>query len=173
VKLAVNLSAEQLNDEQLPATILSTLSHSGLSPSRLELEVTESAFLRRNHTRVTILDSIQKLGVRIALEDFGTSYSSLGYLNNARFSTIKIDRSFVQGAARNSPESMAIIRAVVAMADSLGMATTAEGAETAEEFNSIRALGCRRVQGYLSGRPMTPEEARTLLVHEDLSRNVA
>ncbi|WP_232475981.1 putative bifunctional diguanylate cyclase/phosphodiesterase [Flavisphingomonas formosensis] len=173
IRLAVNLSAEQLSDAQLPNTVLSALSHSGLAPDRLELEVTEGAFLRRGESSFPILDSIQRLGVRIALEDFGTGYSGLGYLSGARFSTIKIDRSFVHGAATNSPESMAIIRAVVAMADSLGMATTAEGAETADEFNSIRALGCRRVQGYLSGRPMTAEEARILLAREDRSRNVA
>jgi len=173
IRLAVNLSAEQINDAQLPATVLSALSYSGLAPGRLELEVTESAFLRRGEGSIPILDSIQRLGVRIALEDFGTGYSSLGYLNGARFSTIKIDRSFVQGAASNSPESTAIIRAVVAMADSLGMTTTAEGAETADEFNSIRALGCRRVQGYLSGRPMSAGEARKLIDREERSRDVA
>ncbi|HCO47159.1 MAG TPA: diguanylate cyclase, partial [Erythrobacter sp.] len=80
--------------------------------------------------------------------DFGTGYSSLGYLRRLKFSTIKVDRSFVQGAAQQSPESLAIIRAVVAMADSLGMTTTAEGVENDEEAQMIRELGCTKIQGY-------------------------
>ena len=100
------------------------------------------------------------LGCSVALDDFGTGYSSLGYLPKLRFSTIKVDRSFVQGAANHHPESLAIIRAVVAMADSLEMSTTAEGVETAEEAEMIRQFGCKKIQGYYFGRPMPSEEAR-------------
>ena len=100
--------------------------------------------------------------MNLSLDDFGTGYSSLGYLRKTRFSTIKVDRSFVQGAAKNVPESLAIIRAVVAMADALGMSTTAEGAETEEEVQMIRKLGCRKIQGYYFGRPMIAEDARNL-----------
>jgi EAL domain-containing protein (putative c-di-GMP-specific phosphodiesterase class I) len=100
--------------------------------------------------------------VRLALDDFGTGYSSLGYLSKTKFSTIKIDRSFVQGAAKNAPESIAIIRAVVALANSLGMSTTAEGVETDAECQLIAELGCRKIQGYLFGRPMPAVEARRL-----------
>ncbi len=99
------------------------------------------------------------LGCSVALDDFGTGYSSLGYLRTLRFSTIKVDRSFVQGAAQDSRESLAIIRAVVAMAQSLDMTTTAEGVETAEEVELIRELGCNKIQGYYFGRPMEPDEA--------------
>jgi EAL domain-containing protein (putative c-di-GMP-specific phosphodiesterase class I) len=98
----------------------------------------------------------------LALDDFGTGYSSLGYLSKTKFSTIKVDRSFVQGAARNAPESLAIIRAVVALAESLGMSTTAEGVETDEECQMINKLGCRKIQGYLFGRPMPAAEAMRL-----------
>ena len=102
------------------------------------------------------------LGCGVALDDFGTGYSSLGYLRKLRFSTIKVDRSFVQGAARDNPESLAIVRAVVAMADSLEMSTTAEGVETEEELAVIRRLGCKKIQGYYFGRPMTAHDATAL-----------
>src|SRR3546814_3938830 len=101
-----------------------------------------------------LLDRILALGVKLSLDDFGTGYSSLGYLRKTRFSTIKIDRSFVQGAAKNVPESIAIIRAVVAIADSLSMSTTAEGVENEDEVAMINHLGCRKIQGYYIGRPM-------------------
>jgi EAL domain-containing protein (putative c-di-GMP-specific phosphodiesterase class I) len=110
------------------------------------------------------------LGVRLALDDFGTGYSSLGYLSKTKFNTIKIDRTFVQGASKNAPEALAIIRAVVAMADSLGMATTAEGVETEQELATVRKLGCRKIQGFLFGRPMPAPEARRLF---DVDRAVA
>jgi EAL domain-containing protein (putative c-di-GMP-specific phosphodiesterase class I) len=90
---------------------------------------------------------------RLSLDDFGTGYSSLGYLSRTRFSSIKVDRSFVQGASKGSKEAIAIIRAVVALADSLGMATTAEGVETEDEHRLVQALGCTKVQGYYFGRP--------------------
>ena len=102
------------------------------------------------------------LGCSVALDDFGTGYSSLGYLRALRFSTIKVDRSFVQGAAQGSPESLAIIRAVVAMAQSLEMTTTAEGTETIEEVEMIRELGCDKIQGYYFGRPMEAADALNL-----------
>jgi EAL domain-containing protein (putative c-di-GMP-specific phosphodiesterase class I) len=103
------------------------------------------------------------LGCSVALDDFGTGYSSLGYLRTLRFSTIKVDRSFVQGAAQGNRESLAIIRAVVAMAQSLEMTTTAESVETSEEVDLIRSLGCNKIQGYYFGRPMEPAEALDLL----------
>ena len=105
---------------------------------------------------------LKDLGCSIALDDFGTGYSSLGYLRTLRFSTIKVDRSFVQGAATGNAESLAIIRAVVAMAQSLEMATTAEGVENIEEAKMIRELGCTKIQGYYFGRPMAAEEALSL-----------
>jgi len=110
------------------------------------------------------------LGCGVALDDFGTGYSSLGYIRNMKFSTIKVDRSFVQGAAQGSPESLAIIRAVVAMADSLEMSTTAEGVETEAELELIRKLGCKKIQGYYYGRPMSAEDAGALFKRRDERR---
>jgi diguanylate cyclase (GGDEF)-like protein len=168
IRIAVNVSAEQLHDTQFVSKVVSALSHAGLPPTRLELEVTESVFMSEGTNAISTLERILALGVRLALDDFGTGYSSLGYLSKTKFSTIKIDRSFVQGAARNAPESLAIIRAVVALADSLGMSTTAEGVETEEECRMVNALGCAKIQGYLYGRPMPAAEARGLLdIRED------
>ncbi len=162
VRVAVNVSAEQLTDANFVTAVVSALAHSRLAPHRLELEVTESVFMREGTGAIAVLEQLLKLGVRLALDDFGTGYSSLGYLSKTKFSTIKIDRSFVQGAAKNVPEALAIIRAVVAMADSLGMSTTAEGVETDSEYQLVCRLGCRKVQGYLFGRPMPSSDARSL-----------
>ena len=162
VKVAVNVSADQLTEVNFLSMVVSALEESGLAPSRLEIEVTESIFMHEGNGAAATLDQIIALGINLSLDDFGTGYSSLGYLRKTRFSTIKVDRSFVQGAAKNAPESLAIIRAVVAMADALGMSTTAEGAETEEEVQMIRRLGCRKIQGYYFGRPMIAEDAKNL-----------
>ena len=162
VKVAVNVSGEQLLDRGFIASVVGALSSSGLPPQRLEIEVTESIFVRDASTARAALEQIMALGCGIALDDFGTGYSSLAYIRNLRFSTIKVDRSFVQGAAKGNVESLAIIRAVVAMAESLEMSTTAEGVETEHELNLIRQLGCRKIQGYYFGRPMPAQEATGL-----------
>jgi diguanylate cyclase (GGDEF)-like protein/PAS domain S-box-containing protein len=172
VRVAVNVSAEQLLDANFVTTVVSALSQANLPPHRLELEVTESMFMKDGTTAIAILERILALGVRLALDDFGTGYSSLGYLSKTKFSTIKVDRSFVQGAAKNVPECIAIIRAVVAMADSLGMSTTAEGVENEEECRLITQMGCKKIQGWLFGRPMPAPDAFKL-VHESTLRQSA
>lgn len=169
VRVAVNVSGEQLLDQNFAPSVVSALSASGLPARRLEIEVTESIFLRDATMARAALEQIMALGCGVALDDFGTGYSSLGYLRKLRFSTIKVDRSFVQGAAGGNPESLAIIRAVVAMADSLEMSTTAEGVETDEELAIVRELGCRKIQGYYFGRPMTAGEALRLFRKTDAS----
>ena len=145
------------------ASVVRSLSASGLAPERVEIEVTESIFLKDANVARKALESVMQLGCSVALDDFGTGYSSLGYLRTLKFSTIKVDRTFVQGAAQGSAESTAIIRAVVAMSDSLGMTTTAEGVENGEEATMIRGLGCTKIQGYHFGRPMPADEARQLM----------
>ena len=162
VRIAVNVSPEQLLNPAFVAIVASTLASSGLAPERLELEVTESVFMREGTCATQVLERILDLGVRLSLDDFGTGYSSLGYLSRTRFSTIKIDRSFVKGASKDMPEAIAIIRAVVALAHSLNMATTAEGVETDAEHRLINELGCTKVQGYYFGRPLPEAEARAL-----------
>ena len=162
IKVAVNVSGEQLLDPQFASTVVSALAMTGLPARRLEIEVTESIFLRDAATARITLEQIMALGCSIALDDFGTGYSSLGYLRTLRFSTIKVDRSFVQGASQRNPESLAIIRAVVAMAESLGVTTTAEGVETEAELEVVRSLGCTKIQGFYFGRPMAAHDARAL-----------
>ncbi len=162
IKVAANVSGEQLLDPNFIPSIVSALSTSGLPASRLEIEVTESVFVREAGLARTALEQVMALGCSVALDDFGTGYSSLGYIRNLRFSTIKVDRSFVQGAAVGSPESLAIIRAVVAMANSLEMSTTAEGVENEAELAIVRELGCKKIQGYYFGRPMSAFDTETL-----------
>lgn len=173
VKVAVNVSGEQLLDPYFAETVVAALSISGLPAHRLEIEVTESIFVRDGTTAQMTLENLMGIGCGVALDDFGTGYSSLGYLRRMRFSTIKVDRSFVQGAARSNPESLAIVRAVVAMADSLDMSTTAEGVETEAELDVIRRLGCKKIQGYYFGRPMNNADALALFDHLQSSRKRA
>ena len=162
LKVAVNVSGEQLLEPGFASHVIRALGDSGLPAHRLEVEVTESIFLRDARTARQALEEIMAMGCSVALDDFGTGYSSLGYIRALKFSTIKVDRSFVQGAAQGSPESLAIIRAVVAMAQSLEMTTTAEGTETIEEVELIRQLGCNKIQGYYFGRPMEAKDALKL-----------
>ena len=166
VRVAVNVSPDQLQNPSFVAVVTSALANSGLSAERLELEVTESVFMHEGLGATKVLERILDLGVRLSLDDFGTGYSSLGYLSRTRFSSIKIDRSFVQGASKGVKEAIAIIRAVVALAQSLGMATTAEGVETEAEHRMVQDLGCTKVQGYYFGRPLPVEEARALAVRQ-------
>ena len=162
VKINVNVSPEQLTEPDFADTVVDALARSGLDPQRLEIEVTESIFLGDAEIARQALAKVMALGCQVALDDFGTGYSSLGYLRKLQFSTIKVDRSFVQGAAQGSSESLAIVRAVVAMAKSLEMKTTAEGVETEDEASLVRRMGCDRIQGFYFGRPMSSADARAL-----------
>jgi diguanylate cyclase (GGDEF)-like protein/PAS domain S-box-containing protein len=162
VKVNVNVSPEQLLEPDFHKYVVEVLASTGLRPERLEIEVTESIFLRDASVARNALEQVMALGCSVALDDFGTGYSSLGYLRKLRFSTIKVDRTFVQGAAQGSAESLAIINAVVAMAKSLDMTTTAEGVETIEECELIRNLGCDKIQGFYFGRPMASLDAAKL-----------
>ena len=153
IKLAVNLSAIQIDGVDLTATVIHALAAHGLTTDRLELEVTESVFLRRGPNTDATLARLQALGISLALDDFGTGFSSLSYLQRASFSKIKIDRSFVQSAAEGRPESLSIIRAIVALANGLDMVTTAEGVESVEQMGLMRQLGCTQLQGFYLGKP--------------------
>ncbi len=163
IGISVNLSPSQLVNARLPNVVLSALATNGISPGRLELEVTENIFLNEDGGTRGALDALARLGVRIGLDDFGTGYSSLGYLRTTVFDTIKIDRCFVREAVDANSQSAAIVRHIVGLAASLGMETVAEGAETVEELNAVKALGCGRVQGYFTGRPMLAEDATALV----------
>jgi EAL domain-containing protein (putative c-di-GMP-specific phosphodiesterase class I) len=162
IRVAVNLSPVQFTEPNLPNTIVSALANAGLAPRRLEIEITEGVFLVESEATDDMFARLKGIGVRLALDDFGTGYSSLGYLRKTPFDKIKIDQSFVRGAAAKGSRNAAIIRAIVSLAESLGMDTTAEGAETHDELALIRDLGCSHVQGFIFGRPMVAEEADKL-----------
>ena len=163
IKLSVNLSPVQFDDPNLVDDIAEALRRNLIAPERLELELTESLFLEERPQTMETLRRLRALGVGFALDDFGTGYSSLGYLQKIAFTRIKIDRSFVQASIREKSESSAIVQAIVALADRLGMETTAEGTETRAEFEAVRRLGCAQVQGYYFGRPMPADEVQRIL----------
>jgi EAL domain-containing protein (putative c-di-GMP-specific phosphodiesterase class I) len=162
VRVAVNLSPAQVADPGLPSVVTSALASSGISPPRLELEISEGAFPADGAGPARMLTRLKAIGVRLALDNFGTGRSGLGHLRDAPLDKIKIDRSFVRGAEAKGSRNAAIIRAIVVLAESLGMDTTAEGAETLEELALIRSLGCSQVQGFLFGKAVPPSEARIL-----------
>ncbi|HEX7853589.1 MAG TPA: EAL domain-containing protein [Sphingobium sp.] len=160
--LSVNLSPELLWDADLIPALEQLLQRTGLDPARLELEVTETVFTRDGAEAVRKLEQVAALGIGLSLDDFGTGYSSLGCLARTRFRTIKIDRSFVAGAAEGQEEHVAILNALIALANSLGIETTAEGVETEREVELVRRVGCTRLQGYYLGRSMRVEDVRRL-----------
>ncbi|KAA2236106.1 bifunctional diguanylate cyclase/phosphodiesterase [Salinarimonas soli] len=152
VRIAVNLSPVQLRTDDIVDAVASALQRSGLDPRRLELEITESALLEDNERIATLLERLRGLGTRLVLDDFGTGYSSLSYLRRFPFDKIKIDQSFVREMTTRS-NCVAIVGAVVGLADELGMTATAEGVETADQLDLVRQVGCLEAQGYLLGRP--------------------
>ncbi len=162
-RVAVNVSPRQFANEKLPATILSAVAAAGIRPDQLELEITEGVFLDESPENLEMFQRLKRTGVRLALDDFGTGYSALGYLKKAPFDKIKIDQSFVLGAADPSSMNAAIISSIVGLATALKMETTAEGVETHDDLALIRGLGCSHVQGYIYGKPMTVEEVLALL----------
>ncbi len=157
IRVAVNVSPIQFANPALPAIVTSALARSGIRAERLELEITEGVFLNESASSDTMFRSLKGIGVRLALDDFGTGYSSLGYLKKAPFDKIKIDQSFVKGAAIAGNRNAAIIKAIVTLADTLGMETTAEGVEVQDEIQLIRDLGCSHIQGYVYGKAARAE----------------
>ncbi len=160
-RVAVNLSSVQFRTGSFVQVVADALAQAGLAAERLELEVTESILLADNEANVRTLHELHALGVRISMDDFGTGYSSLSYLRQFPFNTIKIDQSFIREMTR-SPDCVAIVTSIAQLAISLGMTTTAEGVETVEQLQMVRAAGCTDVQGYLFGRPK-PVTALSLL----------
>ena len=165
VSVAVNLSSVQFEKPGLVDVVADALDNSGLDASRLELEITESVLLHDNAVNVAVLDALSDRGVSIALDDFGTGYSSLSYLQRFSFDRIKIDHTFVRDINRNAG-SLKIVRAIVMLAHSLGLAVTAEGVETDEQLAAVRGEGCDEVQGYYTGHPV-PLKAFLELLGDD------
>jgi diguanylate cyclase (GGDEF)-like protein len=161
-RIAVNLSPIQVTLPDFAATVENILAETGLAPERLELEITERIFLADQEHTIATLRRIKALGVRIALDDFGTGYSSLGYLRSFPFDKIKVDRAFVSDVTQRN-DYVVIIQAITSIAGALGMMTTAEGVETADQRQFLAALGCDEMQGYLFSAPVPVEQILELV----------
>ena len=152
IRVAVNLSSVEFRTGDLLEKITDALTHSGLAPARLELEITESVLLQEDERNISLLHQIKNLGVSIVLDDFGTGYSSLSYLRLFPFDKIKIDQSFVREMPYRS-DCASIVCAIAGLGRELNMVTAAEGVETREQLELVRAAGCQQVQGFLFSRP--------------------
>ena len=166
IRVAVNVSPVQFRSKALALKVAAALNESGLSPGRLELEITETVLIRDDEEALTILQQLRHLGVRIALDDFGTGYSSLSYLHRFPFDKIKIDRSFISDIGEPD-DSSPIVQAVVQMATARHMATTAEGVETAAQREILRQLGCSQMQGYLFSPAVPAARLKQLLATQE------
>jgi EAL domain-containing protein (putative c-di-GMP-specific phosphodiesterase class I) len=156
--VSVNLSPRQFNDPRLLSIVSKALKASGLPAHLLELEITESTAMQHTDATMSTLKKLKDLGVSIAIDDFGTGYSSFSYLKLFPVNTLKIDRSFVAEIESNG-DHRAIVAAIIALAQVLGLRVVAEGVETEGQRQFLRGFGCEHVQGYLTGRPMDPETA--------------
>jgi predicted signal transduction protein with EAL and GGDEF domain len=165
IKVAVNLSPVQFKKSNVSNLVVTALEACGLSPQRLELEITEQALLGENAENLSTLRRLRSLGVAIVLDDFGTGYSSLSYLNAFPFDKIKIDKSFVMQLFTR-PNCAAIVRALVALGTSLGMTVTGEGVETREQLDEIRNAGCTEAQGDFFSRPRPSTDIGNMMVEQ-------
>lgn len=162
IRVAVNISPIQFMRGNVVNSVMSALAASGLSPERLEVEITESVLLEKTDQNISVLEQLHALGVRIAMDDFGTGYSSLGYLRRFRFDKIKIDRSFIRDVPKNR-ESLAIVHAITNLSVNFGMSTTAEGVETQEQLLHLENEGCSEVQGWLFSKAIPAEKIPAIL----------
>jgi diguanylate cyclase len=159
IKVAVNLSPIQLSDSDLAERIHDILLETGLPPQNLEVEITESAIIGDTAKALGIVTQLKKMQVAIALDDFGVGYSSMDTLKTFPFDKIKLDRSFVSEVGE-SPQAVAIVRAIIALGHALDIPVLAEGIETELQFELLKAEQCDEAQGYMLGRPRSAEELR-------------
>ncbi len=162
LRVAVNFSANQFEDPELALRIRDMAAAAGVSFENLEIEITERLLMRDSPVAVATLDELCDQGVRLSIDDFGTGFSSLSLLRRYPFKTVKIDRSFVMNAPHDAKDS-ALVEAIIAMAHGIGLEVIAEGVETVEQFEFLRSAGCDVVQGYLFGKPISPNNFSNLL----------
>jgi EAL domain-containing protein (putative c-di-GMP-specific phosphodiesterase class I) len=161
--ISVNVSTRQLVQSDVAELVRRVLSETGLDPSSLTLEITESALMQNLKSGAAVIQRLHDMDVRLHIDDFGTGYSSLAYLHNFPVHTLKVDRSFVSGM-EDLPHEGKIVRAIVSLAQNLGMEVTAEGVETRSQANALQDLNCTSAQGYLFSRPLPAEEAERLII---------
>ena len=157
VKINVNLSAKQFLQKDLVHFINNTLKETGLDPSLLKLEITESAIMEGGNQTVKLLNDLQKIGIKLAIDDFGTGYSSLSSLQKFPINDLKIDRSFINELG-DQEESKEIVRTVIALAHTLSLGLVAEGVETEDQFKILKELQCDCAQGYLFSKPLPVDQ---------------
>ena len=162
LKLAVNISSRQLDQDDFAEQVLALLAETGINPARLKLEITESVVVNNVDNTIAKMQAVRKLGVNFSMDDFGTGYSSLSYLQKLPLEQLKIDQSFVRNMAFNNHDS-AIIRTILALGQNLDLNVIAEGVETEVQRASLTQYGCCVFQGYLFGRPMPAEQFRLSL----------
>jgi EAL domain-containing protein (putative c-di-GMP-specific phosphodiesterase class I) len=162
VPVAVNVSGRQMQRQNLYVTVAAAIEASGVDPALLEVEMTESVLLENTADAKAVLQGLKALGLSVAIDDFGTGYSSLSYLKVFPIDTLKVDRSFVREVPHD-PNDAAIVRAIVAMARTLGLRVVAEGVETGPQFEFLRELGCHQMQGYLFSPPVPPDRFAAFL----------
>jgi EAL domain-containing protein (putative c-di-GMP-specific phosphodiesterase class I) len=162
LRMAVNLSAIQFRSPQLVNRIKDILRQTGFAANLLELEVTEGTLMDHTEATLETLNALRREGMHLSLDDFGTGYSSLSYLKRLPLSNLKVDQSFVRGLPSDE-ESLAIVRAIVALAKNLGFTVTAEGIETEEQARILNELECETLQGYFIGKPVPAEEFSELM----------
>jgi diguanylate cyclase (GGDEF)-like protein len=157
VRVAVNVSALQFTNPDFPDVVTAALAESGLEPSRLELELTESVFMGDSDTTEQTFKALKDLGVRLALDDFGTGYSSLSYLRSAPFDKIKVDKSFVDSCTQKDQNSAKIIAAIIGLSNALGMETTVEGVEAFDQLDLVKSKGAIYIQGWIYSKALKQE----------------
>ena len=162
LKVSVNISGKHLAVEDLPGQVKRAVNASGIRPSTLSLEITESSAMENAEHTIAILDKIRKLGVRLSIDDFGTGYSSLSHLHRLPFDSLKIDRSFVMAADQRA-ENKQILLTIISLANNLNLRTIAEGIETEEQLRLLQDLKCDFGQGYLFSKPLPKDEVENLL----------
>jgi EAL domain-containing protein (putative c-di-GMP-specific phosphodiesterase class I) len=167
VTIAVNLSPVQFRGGDIVETVENALQATGLTPGRLELEVTESLWIQNQDAVLDQLERLRRMGVSIALDDFGTGYSSLAYLWKFPFDRVKIDRNFVMEMEADAKAAV-IVKTIVALGKALHLSITAEGVETESQAQALRSLGCDQAQGFLYGRPLAAEAANELVDAQDV-----
>ncbi|HEY0206720.1 MAG TPA: EAL domain-containing protein [Acetobacteraceae bacterium] len=165
VRLGVNLSPMQFRQPDLPRQVADILAHSGMAPHRLDLEVTEGMLLDETGLVLDTMGALRAQGIGMTLDDFGTAYASLSYLRRFPFNRIKVDKSFVADITTDK-ETLAIVQAILALSIRLNLSVVAEGVETSEQLDVLRGLGCRVVQGFLTGRPISGDEVAGRLAEQ-------
>ncbi len=163
VRVSVNVSVRQIEHrDDFVQKVAALLEESQLDPALLDLEITEGSLLKDEEATIALLERLRDLGVGLSLDDFGTGYSSLSYLRRLPIDTLKIDRSFIQGAAAN-PEDAALLGSIIAMAKVLGLRVVVEGVETPEQRRFLQELGCDEIQGFLFSEPVRAEDVAAFL----------